>query len=176
MMARTAIKVEVKSLEDMDRALAEIGRVDLEMQQIELEERSAISLAEQRIKTALSPLAEKRKRIEAEIYAYASANPEIFGKKRSVQLAFGKVDIRNTPAKIEQLSGVSVEESARRIQVHMPDKYDEFVVEKPSLIKTKLRELGNDVLARLGLRKTRVKDQYGVKIRYDKVKEALGLD
>ena len=174
MMERTAIRPRVVGWEEVDLALKHIGEIDLEMQQIELEGKEVIRQAELRIEQALAPLAERRKRIEAEIYAFASARVADFGKRKSKNLSYGKVDRRNTPAKIEQLPGVSVEETAERIRKMMPEQYEEFVVERPQLVKVKLRELAGDVLARLGLKKTSEQNQWGIKINYDKVKEALG--
>ena len=172
-MARTQIEVRCESWEDVDRLLGEIGGVDIEMQEEELASKARIADIQAQLAAGLEPLASRRKELEAQIYAFMKAHRDDFGKKKSMTLTFGKVDWRDYPARVIVRKGWSVEAVIRRIKEIFAKTWREFVDVKESLNKTKVRGLSDEELAQVGLERTQEKDQPGLSVNYEKVKEAL---
>lgn len=94
-MARKRITgTTLESWDEVDRCLAEIGRIDRELGLIEAAQQEQIDLTKASTKAAAEPLQNKKLGLEMAIKEFAEANRAEFIKVKNRELTFGTVGFR----------------------------------------------------------------------------------
>ena len=95
-MARKRIETgtTLQSWDDVDRCLAEIGRIDRELGLIEAAQQESIDQIKAATKLAAEPLQAKKLGLELAMKDYAEANRAEFAKAKSRELTFGTISFR----------------------------------------------------------------------------------
>lgn len=84
----------LESWDEVDRCLAEIGRIDRELGLLEAAQQEQIDAVKAATKAAAEPLQNKKAGLELAIQQYAEANRGEFIKAKTRELTFGSVSFR----------------------------------------------------------------------------------
>lgn len=95
-MARKRIETgtTLQSWDEVDRCLAEIGRIDRDLALLEAAQQESIDQVKGATKAAAEPLQNKKLGLELAIKDYAEANRAEFIKAKTRELTFGSVGFR----------------------------------------------------------------------------------
>ena len=147
---------ELTSWTEVDGALAELGRVALEVLALEAEMGVQVHGLVTRYGGRLGLLNGRRGDLESTIEAFCTARREEFGKNRSRQFTFGKIAFR-LAEKIEIPAGLEgvVIETLKKLG------WDECVEVKEKLDRNALKKLTDDELVKCGVSRT-AKDHFRI--------------
>jgi len=157
---------EIKTWEDVDLALKELGELEIKKNLVEGVLNETIAKAKAEAKEELEPVIKRAKELTKMIEIFAASKKDEFAKKRSKELTFGKVGFR-------LVTSVPVPRDKQRVEALIKSLkafgLDDCVIyeEKPN--KDKLKELDDSTLAKLGLEK-KVKDSFRVEPFLEKIK------
>jgi phage host-nuclease inhibitor protein Gam len=169
-MATTRIKPAatiIRSLEQADGALHEIGSLDYQLQQEQADLAQQIEDMKKALLERQAPLVEARERLLEALQAYAThEKEELFpdGEKRSIDLPFGTLGWRRSTeisltrkCTVEHLEGLGL----------FP-----CVSVKKSVSKSELAKLEAETLAQAGARRTE-KDTFFVDLNRERLEESF---
>jgi phage host-nuclease inhibitor protein Gam len=138
---------KIETLEEVNNALGEIGKLECEINAISLEEQMIINAAKKDAEKHSAPLREKIADYSGRIEAFARKNKkELFTDKKSFSLAFGSFGFRKA---------ISIEVSPKTVLLLKKLKLDKYirVTIKEEPRKELLKEMDDASLARVKARR-----------------------
>jgi phage host-nuclease inhibitor protein Gam len=162
-MVRKRVESGLKSWEEADLALLEIGRLDREIEAYEAELQRSIEAAKDRTVRFVRPLLDRKSALEWQLQAFCEARKGEF-KGKSRVLNFGRVSfhlgsrivIRGVAACVEALKSLGLAAYVR-------------VKEAPD--KDKMKDLDDATLAQVGAKRV-TEDVFGYEVDRERVKDA----
>ena len=161
--------MKIESWIDVDKALGELGRCDLEIAMLQGEIGVKIHELIEQYRERLQVLKAKREAIRATIESFCLERKEEFLKKRSRQFTFGKVAWRLSE-EIEIPKGLekAVLATVKKLGLH------ECVRVKEELDKNALKKLPDKELVRIGVQKHK-KDNFRIEPNLEMIAEKVGV-
>lgn len=162
-MARKRIETgtTLQSWDDVDRCLAEIGRIDRELGLIEAGQQESIDQIKAATKLAAEPLQNKKLGLELAIKDYAEANRAEFAKVKSRELTFGIIGFRLS-------TSVVIKRVADTLQALKDLGLTGCIRTKEELDKDAMRNLPLETLHNVGASLRQV-DAFGYEIKREEV-------
>jgi phage host-nuclease inhibitor protein Gam len=168
-MARKRIEqAKLKTWDDADDALRDIGVIDRAMVRLETEANEKIDGIKKSVETTARQLRENKALLELQLEAFCSANRGDFGKVKSKPLTFGTVSFRES-SRIIVKKGKAITEAIIAALKELGHK--ECIRTKETLNKEEMKKLDEETLARVGARK-KAGETFGYEINAEKVREA----
>lgn len=162
-MARKRVESGLKSWEEADGALRQIGEIERRIEGFEAAGQKAIEQIKENVITEVKPLQEQRSALELQLQAFCEAHREEF-KGKSRVLNFGTVSFRKSTKII--IKGVKACIDALR-KLGLKD----YIRVKESPDKEKMKDLDDAVLIQVGARR-QPEDVFGYEVNRERVKEA----
>ena len=164
-MARKRIETgtTLQSWDDVDRCLAEIGRIDRELGLIEAGQQESIDHIKTKTKAAAEPLQNKKLGLELAIKDYAEANRAEFAKVKSRELTFGIIGFRLS-------TSVVIKRVADTLQALKDLGLTGCIRTKEELDKDAMRNLPLETLHNVGASLRQV-DAFGYEIKREALAE-----
>ena len=164
-MARKRIETgtTLQSWDDVDRCLAEIGRIDRELGLIEAGQQESIDQIKASAKLAAEPLQNKKLGLELAIKDYAEANRAEFAKVKSRELTFGIIGFRLS-------TSVVIKRVADTLQALKDLGLAHCIRTKEELDKDAMRNLPLETLHNVGASLRQV-DAFGYEVKREALAE-----
>ena len=164
-MARKRIETgtTLQSWDDVDRCLAEIGRIDRELGLIEAGQQESIDQIKAATKLAAEPLQAKKLGLELAMKDYAEANRAEFAKAKSRELTFGTISFRLS-------TSVVIKRVADTLQALKDLGLAHCIRTKEELDKDAMRNLPLEILHNVGASLRQV-DAFGYEVKREALAE-----
>lgn len=164
-MARKRIETgtTLQSWDDVDRCLAEIGRIDRELGLIEAGQQESIDQIKAVSKRAAEPLQAKKLGLELAMKDYAEANRAEFAKTKSRELTFGTISFRLS-------TSVVIKRVADTLQALKDLGLAHCIRTKEELDKDAMRNLPLETLHNVGASLRQV-DAFGYEVKREALAE-----
>jgi len=162
-MARKRVESGIKTWEEADQVLLEIGRIDREVEAMEAELQRSIEAAKEQAVRFVKPLQELKAALELSLKAFCEGRrDELKGKSRI--LNFGAVSFRLSTKIV--IKGLQACLDALKFL-----GLGDFIRVKESPDKDRLKDLDDATLAQVGARRV-VEDVFGYEVNRERVREA----
>jgi phage host-nuclease inhibitor protein Gam len=162
-MARKRVENSIKSWQEADEALLQIGRLDREIEAHEAAAQKYIESIKEDLIQRVKPRQEIKAALEMQLQAFCEARREEM-KGKSRKLNFGTVSFRQSTRIV--IRGVQACIAAlKSLNLH------DFIRVKESPDKDKMKDLDDAVLAKVGA-KRQPEDVFGYEVNRERVKEA----
>lgn len=180
-MTKKKIVTTLKSYEDVNKALFEIGKMDAQLKEVEGTMNKQILEVQNSHNKVINGILEKKISLEANIEAYCKQNKKDFtakGQTKTKNLHFGIVKFKMNPGAIVLLRTVKngFKKAAEDLKLLMGNKY---IREIPEVNKEKLlqhyreKKIGDMELASVNLRVDQ-EDKFSYKVNWKKIEEEVG--
>lgn len=162
-MARKRVESSIKSWEEADYTLLEIGRLERLVESVEAQAQDGIEAIKEHSVQQVKPLQERKASLELQLQAFCEAHKgELKGKSRV--LNFGTVSFRQSTKIV--IRGVQACIDALR-KLGLKD----YIRVKETPDKEKMKDLDDTVLGQVGA-KRQPEDVFGYEVNRERVKEA----
>ena len=163
-MARKRLSgTTLESWDEVDRCLAEIGRIDRELGLLEAAQQESIDQVKASTKAAAEPLQNKKLGLEMAIKEYAEANRAEFIKTKTRDLTFGTVGFRLS-------TSVVIKRIADTVQALKDLNLRDCLIVKESPNKDAMRALPLETLHAVGA-SLKQEDAFGYEIKREALAE-----
>ena len=162
-MKRIRVVEALRSWDEVDEKLREIGRLQIDAEELENEMDEKIKRIKERYVTKVKMLREEAEKLTLSIQAFAQAHREAFGDAKSKAMNYGVLGWRkSTKLVLRRLA-----DTLARLK---DAGLDEYIKVKESVDKSKLREAPQEVLDQVGA-KLKSEDIFFVEPDREKVKQ-----
>lgn len=163
-MARKRLSgTALESWDEVDRCLAEIGRIDRELGLLEAAQQESIDQVKAVTKAAAEPLQNKKLGLEMAIKEYAESNRAEFIKAKTRELTFGTVGFRLS-------TSVVIKRVADTVQALKDLNLRDCLIVKESPNKDAMRALPLETLHAVGA-SLKQEDAFGYEIKREALAE-----
>lgn len=107
--------MRINTTAEVNIALRDIGRLDRDIKAEEILLNDAIDRLREEQAAKTAPMIAKRKALADSVLAYIKANKRMLRELRSLELDYGIIGIKDFPARLRIMKGLTKEEVAKRI-------------------------------------------------------------
>lgn len=167
-MARIKPQATINSTGQADEALRRLAELDRAQRTINDDLNANTDMLKAKAMTKLEPLAKERAQIESDLAVFATTKKdELFGetKGRSIELAFGIIGFRKTPAALRLLSKWTM---AKAIEQLKRMGFNDCIRIKAEVDKTAMAEWHDEQLAAVGFQRVS-KDEFFIDLKQEEL-------
>ncbi len=163
-MRKRVAGTKLKSWEEVDGALRQVGLLEVQRAQIEAAMNLRIMEAKEHAMAQAEPLLEKKAMLELAMKEFAEEHRVDFGDRKSRPLTFGTVSFRIST----RILIANVKKCVEMLKALGLRKY---LIVKETPNKEEMSALDDATLAKVGARR-KIEDAFGYEVDYEKLKEA----
>jgi phage host-nuclease inhibitor protein Gam len=154
--------------EDIQKALREIGEIDMKIEAEEAEATKLINEIKEKAQEVVSPLLDRRKALEEHIELFAEARQkEDFVQKKSMDLVFGEIGFRSSGGGIRVKSTKSTVEAL----LSLGENFKHLLITEHKPNKEALEGVTDDFLKKIGCSRTKKTEKFWFNVHREKVTE-----
>ncbi|MFA7097761.1 MAG: host-nuclease inhibitor Gam family protein [Gammaproteobacteria bacterium] len=112
-------RTTIKTRDDLEGVFGEYATLVIELDRLTAQMELEIAAVRKKYEDRLAARKEPAEALFADLQAYATLNPDVFGDKRSIELLHGTLGFRTCPPRVLQVPGVKVEHTLAAIDARM---------------------------------------------------------
>lgn len=112
--------MSVKTIEDAEAAMAEYSIADAKLRRINAKMDEQITAIRQKYADDIQEQIEKRDTKLDELHLFAESNPQLFDKKKSIELTHGVLGFRTGTPKLKLAKKMNWEGVLKLLKIHLP--------------------------------------------------------
>ncbi len=151
MAKRVAPEPVIKSWEEADLFLRQVGELDIEIERKEGQANLKINEIKEKLAADLNGKLAKMARLEADLEEFLNAHKSELGEAKSRKLNFGSLGFRSSPSKLKPASKMTWEKVVQKIQELKLLQYLRFPDPEPDKEKIK-NEADMKIMKDIGVR------------------------
>jgi len=110
-------RTTIKTRDDLEGVFGEYATLVIELDRLTAQMELEIAAVRKKYEDRLAARKEPAEALFADLQAYATLNPDVFGGRRSIELLHGTLGFRTCPPKVLQVPGVKVEHTLAAVEV-----------------------------------------------------------
>ena len=120
-------RTTIKTRDDLEGVFGEYATLVIELDRLTAQMELEIAAVRKKYEDRLAARKEPAEALFADLQAYATLNPDVFGDKRSIELLHGTLGFRTCPPRVLQVPGVKVEHTLAAIDARMGGQWMRFL-------------------------------------------------